>query len=560
MQYLFILIICASFFQPRFGLASVVKPKEEITIGLNAEFETINPLLNTMMTGVMVQDAVLRPIIKLDMKGVPRPVLIKSIPSIENGQAKFVQQDGKKMLSVEIEFLPEARWGDGSALTCVDLAAAWEIGNDALVPISNKDDFQNIIAINIDPKNPKKCSILFRQAYFNFYLNLPRPISAKIEMPIYTKYKGQPQMYERHSAYVTQASNPSLYNGPYLIEEIKFGSHVKLKKNPEFGFKKAYFKKIVFKFILNSSAMESNLISGNIDLASSSGLSFDQARLLQQKIKRDNLPFEVAIVPGSMYSHLEINFDNPKLKEANVRKALMLSVDQKMISQSFFDGYQPPAFHFSTPFDEWYTDDIKHIQIYQYSLSQAKKNLESAGWLRQSDGIRSKNGQRLSLTLSGVADNKLNEMIALYLKEQWKRIGIEVLIKNYPARVYFGEILKKRNFDLAFLTWVNPPSFVDQNSLSSKFIPTKENSWTGHNRAGWINKTVDQKLELASQEFDQKKRIQLMREVLRIYTDELPSIPLYYRANNSVYPKGLKNYNISGHNFTEFLEVENWHF
>ena len=55
-------------------------PKDEISIAMNAEFDTINPIVNTMMAGVLVADAVLRPITKLTPKGLPEPVLIKEIP------------------------------------------------------------------------------------------------------------------------------------------------------------------------------------------------------------------------------------------------------------------------------------------------------------------------------------------------------------------------------------------------------------------------------------------------------------------------------------------------
>jgi peptide/nickel transport system substrate-binding protein len=51
-----------------------------------------------------------------------------------------------------------------------------------------------------------------------------------------------------------------------------------------------------------------------------------------------------------------------------------------------------------------------------------------------------------------------------------------------------------------------------------------------------------------------------MRKILKAYTEELPSLPAYYRSNNSIYPKDLKGYEISGHNFTEFLEVEKWRY
>ena len=175
-------------------------------------------------------------------------------------------------------------------------------------------------------------------------------------------------------------------------------------------------------------------------------------------------------------------------------------------------------------------------------------------------GYRWRDGKKLSFTLVGVADNKLNEMLSVYLQNQWKQVGVEVFLKNYPARVFFSEILRKRQFQLALLTWVNLPNVVDLNSLSSTMIPSANNGWAGHNRSGWKNSDVDQWLLQATREFDSSQRIVLMRKVLKKYTEELPSLPAYYRSNTSVIPKGLKGYEMSGHNFTEYLFVENWHY
>ncbi|MGE5084960.1 MAG: hypothetical protein ACM3MG_01570, partial [Bacillota bacterium] len=63
-------------------------PKDEISIAMNAEFDTINPIVNTMMAGVMIDDAVIRPVTKLTPAGHPEPVLIKEIPSLENKKLK----------------------------------------------------------------------------------------------------------------------------------------------------------------------------------------------------------------------------------------------------------------------------------------------------------------------------------------------------------------------------------------------------------------------------------------------------------------------------------------
>ncbi|MFM6929111.1 MAG: peptide ABC transporter substrate-binding protein [Bdellovibrio sp.] len=535
-------------------------PKDEISIAINAEFDTINPIVNTMMAGVMVDDAVIRPIAKLTPAGRAEPVLIKEIPSLENKKLKLVKDKTGTRSQADIEFLANASWGDGQPLTCKDLEAAWKIGRDDLVASPSRENYNNIRRIDIDGKNPKKCSVHFEKASYNFYLNLPRPIPAHLELPIFEKNKGQVHGYERNSLFVAQITNPGLYNGPYRIAELKLGSHVVLVPNEKFYGEKPYFKKVIIRFILNSSALEANLMSGNVQMISSAGLTFDQAVAFEKKNKSQNLPYEVLFVPGSMYSHIEINLDDPILKDLQVRQALAYGFNRKEMAQSFFNNRQPPAYHFATPFDDWYTDKPQDIASYAYSRIKAAELLDKAGWALGAQGYRWKNGQKLSFVLSGVSDNKLNEMISVYLQNQWKQLGVELQLKTTPARVFFSDILRHRKFQLALLTWVNSPNAVDLASLSSNMIPTEANGWSGHNRAGWKNKNVDKWLTEASSEFSSKKRVQLMRKVIKQYTEDLPAIPAYYRANNSVIPQGLKGYEMSGHNYTEFLQIEKWHF
>lgn len=535
-------------------------PKDELNIALNAEFDTINPIVNTMMAAALVNDAVLRPLVKLTPSGKVEAVLIKEIPTFENKKLKKVKDRTGSHLSAELEFLAKAQWGDGTPLTCKDLEATWKIGLDDLVATPNREDYKNIRSISIDPKNPKKCTLTLEKFQYNFALTLPRPVPAHLELPIYEAHKGKLQGYEHNSLYSKNISHPGLYNGPYQVSEMRFGSHVVLVQNKNFHGEKPYFKKIILRFILNSSAIEANLLSGNVHMVSSSGMSFDQALAFDKKVKSQKLPFQVQFVPGVMYSHIDVNLDDSILKDKSVRQALAYSFNRKEMAQAFFENRQPPAYHFATPFDDWYTDDPKKITTYEFNRAKAGELLDRAGWKLGPQNYRWKNGQKLSLTLVGVSDNKLNEALSAYLQNQWKQIGVELQLKTYPARVYFSEIMRHRQFQLALLTWVNAPNVVDINTLSSTMIPSKENGWSGHNRAGWKNKDVDTWLAKASSEFDKNKRVALMHKVLKIYTEDLPSIPAYYRSNNSIIPKGLKGYEMSGHLFSEFLQVEKWHY
>ena len=62
----------------------------------------------------------------------------------------------------------------------------------------------------------------------------------------------------------------------------------------------------------------------------------------------------------------------------------------------------------------------------------------------------------------------------------------------------------------------------------------------------------------AEVELDREKRRALWSRLQRIYAEELPVIPLYFRANPFVLPKWLKGVEPTGHQYPTTLWVEHW--
>jgi peptide/nickel transport system substrate-binding protein len=513
-----------------------------------------------MMASVYIQDAILRPIIAVTPEGQAFPLLVKEIPTLENKKAVLIPAKPYPKLKTELEFLENAKWADGVPVTCEDLKTTWEIGNSPNVSTPGRKFYSNIESIAVDAKNPKKCTVTFSEARWDYLYSYPRPISSHIEKPIFEKYKNESQAYERNSGYAHDVTNPGLYNGPYKVTDLKIGSHVVLEPNIYFYGQAPAFKKLIFKFIFNSNTMEANLRTGQVDILSSAALSFDQALSFEKKIRSEHLPYEMIIKPGNIYSHIEFNLDHPILKDVLVRRALTMAVNRKEMVQSFFNGRQPVAYHFASPTDDWYTENPKEITIYPYSRAKAAELLDQAGWKMGKDGYRTKDGKKLSLVLDGVADVKLNEYIEVYLQDAWKKIGVQVSIKNMPSRVLFGEVLRKRDFEMVYYSNVLAPNDMSSERYTSDLIPSEKNAWSGSNRTGWRNPDVDRWMNEAVHEFDSKKRIVLMKKILKAYTDDLPGLPLYYRTVNSVIPAGFKNYDMSGHLYSEFLKIENWKY
>ncbi len=531
---------------------SFAASKEQLTIGVAAEFENLHPLIGTQAVTSYMLNLAYRPLIVLDLKSKWKPLLIKEIPTLEN---KLAKRRGEG-IEVTFEFVKNLKWGDGTPVTCRDVAFAWEVGKNKNVSVGNREPYENITSVTADKSSNQKCTVVFAKTKFDYFTNIPSPVPAHLEEEIFKKHSSKAEGYDVNSNYTKNPTNPGLYNGPYVVSELKLGSHLIFSRNPQFHGKKPYFDKIVFKLVPNNATFEANLRSGILDMVSpAAGLGLDQAVIFEKKVKSENLPFNVVFADGVIYAHIDLNMGNPILADLKVRQALSHAFNKKDMIDSLLEGKGKPAIHNITENDPWFSNKVT---TYPYNKRLAQRLLDEAGWKMGSNGVRQKDGKNLSVVFYSAAGAKLNDMIMAYLQDKWKAIGVEVVIKTEAARVFFGQTVSHRKYDMALYSWISIPESSPRSTLHSSMIPSESNSWAGQNSCGYKNPEVDKLIDALETELNASKRKAIAQKILQHYTKDIPVIPIYYRPNTSVIPKGMKGYQLSGHLFYETLYAENW--
>jgi peptide/nickel transport system substrate-binding protein len=365
----------------------------------------------------------------------------------------------------------------------------------------------------------------------------------------------EPANYKNRTTFDTDTTNKGLYFGPYRIAEVAANSHVVLVPNATWNGPKPHFKRIVVRVIENTAALEANLLSGAIDMiAGELGLTIDQAIAFD---KRHGPRFNVIFKPGLIYEHIDLNLDNPILKDKRVRQALLYALDREALVKQLFDGRQPVAHTGVNPLDWVYWDGVKK---YPHNPKKAAELLDAAGWSVMRGGFRhNAKGERLSIELGTTAGNRSRELVQQVLQSQWKVVGIEVRIRNQPARVFFGETVTKRKFPaMAMFAWYSSPENVPRSTLHSDHIPKPENNYAGQNYTGYVSKEMDELIEKIETELDRGKRQLLWRRLQEIYAEELPVLPLFFRADAYILPKWLAGVEPTGHEGITTYWIENW--
>lgn len=557
------LILCVFVALSMVSIKGFAQEEKILRVGIGQEFDSLNPLSMSMLSATYIYHMIGRNMSSLDHNMKWHPQLVDEIPSFKNKLAEIKTINGAKKLISVWNIRASAKWGDGVDITCGDFKFSWTVGRSNFVTVVNRDMYTDIEAINCDDKKPKRVEMIHAAIRWDFYKLIQFYILPKhLEEAVFEKHGQEKEGYDRNSNYVKNPTNPGLYSGPFMLAEVKLGSHVLLKRNRYFYGKKPYFDKVLFRVIADTAALEANLISKQVDMVASIGFNMDQALVLEKLAAKEGLPFEVRYVSGLAYEHIDINLDNPILKSKNVRKALLLGIDRQSMSQALFEGRQIVAPHFLTPRDPWFAKLPKALQKpAPYSKKDAEKLLDSEGWKMGADGYRYKNGKKLSIVLSTTASNRLRENVQTYVMDQWKKIGVEAVSKNAIARTFFSELMRNRKFEgVAMFAWTFLPEMPPGKFYHSRSIPSEANGWMGRNYSGYKNTKLDGILDKLETEMSESKRQSMINQVVEIYVNEHITIPLYYRVDISVVPKTLKNFNMTGTQQTESLYVEEWSY
>jgi len=424
---------------------------DTVRIGLYEEPDTLNPVISQMSFSADIFQLVFDGLIRFDEHGQPVPDLARELPSLANGG---ISRDGR---TLTYHLMPKARWHDGVPVTARDVIFTWHqimsranntptrVGYDRIVRIDAPDP--HTVQIRLDApyppalylfKNASQGAILPEHALRN-YKSLNR-------IPFNTSPLG---------------------SGPYVLERWQHGNEMRFQANHQYFRGAPKIEHVVARFVPDQNTMLSQIRTHEVDL-------YYDLPPLQAEQLRGAAGIALQSTSTLKWEHLNFNTKRPPLDERDVRLALCYAVDEDGLYAKIYHGYGRKApTHFNPDFG-WGDLTLQH---YPYDRARANALLEAAGWKRGAGGIRRKNGLPLSFTISTVTGVKAREAIEVFLQSDWRALGADVTVKNYPAATLFapaaaGGMLQAGKTDVALFTWANSiPDPDDETYISPNRLP-----------------------------------------------------------------------------------------
>ncbi len=206
----------------------------------------------------------------------------------------------------------------------------------------------------------------------------------------------------------------------------------------------AYLDQIKWVPILETANRANELTSGGVDAIKNP--SPQDAAGLESNPNLATVEF-----PGQANFFITLNQTKKELgfNDIKVRQAISHAIDRDGIAKSVFFGKAvgtpgPIAKNF-----HWYDAGVEKFN--QFDPALAKKMLDDAGWKAGSDGIRAKDGKKLSFTVAIQTDLSHDVLASQAVTAMLADVGVEMKVKRVPA----ADIVKERGSNDAFgLEWL----------------------------------------------------------------------------------------------------------
>lgn len=433
---------------------------------------------------------------------------------------------GESPFRYQFKLREEAVWDDDTPITAEDWIVSWKLGTsskeghctgcrsrsstglDAIKSIEGSDNGKTVtITLKDGEANPEWFGTFSAHSIGGGLM--PAHVAKKNGFDV-----SNPAQLGQYFEYLNKTM-PTFSGGPYRLAQGDLENQVIKEPNAKwYGKEKATLNKVIIRFIDDEGSWIPALSNREVHGASPATFGEDVIRAAQ------NTPnVHVDIRPGPSWEHVDLNMENPWLRDVAVRRAIFTAIDANDIAKrtygAMFPEYTLRTNHVFPKNSKYHVDHITPTGQGSGDQEKALQILRDAGY--QFDGTTlTKDGTqvgpfRLRSTATSVRTTSL-QLIQSYLKE----IGVQANIETTDS---LGTTLSKRDYDIMQFGWSGSPFFV---ASPSQFW----NSTSASNFGGYKNAEVDELVVKATNAPSLEEAAKHANDAMKIVVPEAYVLPL----------------------------------
>lgn len=432
-----------------------------------------------------------------------RPDFAEGPPTFAPSLAESIEWSADR-LRATVRLRRDATWSDRRPVTSEDVAWTWRAQTHPDVAWRYRQSKERIAAV--EAVDPHTVRFTFRAAYLAQMTDLNEgavlPRHAWGERP-FERWREDPDWFARRL----------VTSGPFHVADWVPGERIVLVPSPTCrsgpGPRPARcpaLDRVVFRVVPDAAARIAQLEAGALDYVADVTPQ-DAARLSRHP------DLEIERFWHRRYDYLAWNLAREPLGDREMRRALTLAIDRRALVDGLWRGFARIAVS-PIPTSVWAAHP--DLEPWPYDPGAARELLERRGWRDEDgDGVRERDGQRLSFELAVNGDNRQRADSAILIQAQLARVGVEAHVRllDFHALV---ERLDAHDFDAALGAWGIDTSLDLWYAFHSQAITE------GYNSGGYSNREVDRLIDAARRAHDPATLLRPLRRIQEILHGDQP--------------------------------------
>jgi peptide/nickel transport system substrate-binding protein len=318
--------------------------------------------------------------------------------------------------------------------------------------------------------------------------------------------------------------------GPFRFVSWERGRRVVLERNPAYNWAPEFMhhkgpalvEKVLNPFIPDASTRVAALESGEIDMA-------DQTPILDLQRLGADPKFKVMVGTATgLPFGLTLNTSHGIFTDPAVRRAFIMGIDRQAISDDLFFGLVKPVYGPLASATPAYWNGVE--KLYPHDAKAAAALLDAAGWKSGPDGVRVKDGKRLTAKYQPPA--VMEPDTAVEIQAELKKLGFDIQIEviTFAKR---EDLVMSNQDEIQPLRWISGDPSCLEVMFHSRNIPHA--GYGKFNYAHLDDKALDSLLENAAGAPDPAQRDALYAQAQQRIMDAAVWVPVHDQVNAVAY-------------------------